>query len=203
MIKKATFGVVLVLLIVLATAGSVAGAYLLQSHTDIHDNTIDSKNIVITSQDYTDVLTSVNFDTVNTDGTITYEIRATDDLDSDSVNESALISSAFYINVTPTNLDVTEMTNGFTLVVTVSDFAPVAGLTYTLVVGDQSVAITSGATWTFSSAFDYNVNHDVALYVSGTATANPGTAVGFTNYDDTANPVVAGSIFTFTATSVA
>ena len=186
---------------ILFTAGTVAGAHLLQSKTDIDQNTIDSKNIVISSTDFDDILTSVDFDTVNSSGTVTYELRATHDLDGDSTNESALITSAFSINVAPTNLDASEVTSGFSLIVTVSDFAPVAGLTYTLVVGDQSVAITSGTTWTFLSAFDYNTDLAVALYVSGTATANPGNGVGFTNY--VASPLTEGSVFTFTATSVA
>lgn len=200
MIKKTTFGIALVLIVILFTAGTVTGAHLLKSETDADQNTIDSKNIVISSTVYHDILTSVDFDTVNASGTVTYELRATDDLDDDDTDESALISEAFSINVAPTNLDATETASGFTLVVTVTDFTPVAGLTYTLVVGDQSVAITSGTTWTFTSAFDYNVNHNVALYVSGTATANPGAGVGFTNYvEDTED----GSVFTFTALSVA
>lgn len=209
--KKIMFAVGLVLFVILFTAGSVVASYYLHSSTTIEDNDIDSEFIVISSSTYTDFLDEVSFDTtVTTDPLdnviVTYTLNANVDIynnesthayGTDGVNDACLISNALTINVAQTNV-----TEGYDLTVTVSDFDPIAGLTYIMKVGTayctygQSVANQ----WTFSG-LSFGTNYDVALYVYGTPSVSPGSMIGFTNYDpDLQNPVV-GSIFTFLATA--
>lgn len=190
MIKKTTFGVVLVLLIVLATASAVAGAFILQSQTTIHDNDMDSRYIVISSNDYTDFLTSADFNTTNVDDTISYELILDSAINGSATNNASHISETFTITVAKTdNIEGTT----FDLNVAVSDFSPIAGLTYTMKVGTAYATYSSG--WAFTGlALDTPLTVD--LYISGTPTADPGESVGFANHTLTED----GSIFTFTAT---
>lgn len=192
MMKQATFGAVLIALLLLATAGAVGYALSISSHTTIEKNTIEDSYIVLTSTNYEDILAEVEFTTENDGGEITYTL-VNNYPSNGSTIDSAKITNDFTITVAPTNVEGT-----FDLAVTISAFNAVPGLTYTMKVGDQPQDITSGSA-TFTG-LAYNIAHSVVIYVSGTPTSEPGAYLGFTNYNGTANPVVAGSVFDFTAT---
>lgn len=191
MMKQATFGAVLIALLLLATAGAVGYALSISSHTTIEKNTIEDSYIVLTSTDYEDILAEVEFTTENDNGTITYTLVKNYDSDGSDGNDSAKITNDFTIRVAPTNVEGT-----FDLAVTISPFTAVPGLTYTMKVGTQAQNITSGSA-TFTG-LAYNTDLAVIIYVSGTPTSAPGATLGFTNYS--ADPATVGSVFNFTAT---
>lgn len=199
-------GAILVVLLVLATAGSVIASYNLHSSTTVEDNDIDSEFIVISTSTHSDLLDEVSFDTtVATDDTVSYSLNANQDIwddgadtyGTDGVNDACLISNALTVNVAQTNVS-----GYYNLDVTVTGFTPIAGLTYTMKVGTQycTYGQTVAGHWNFAD-LNFGQDYAVALYVSGTPTENPGSTVGFTNYDPDATPAVAGSIFTFLATA--
>lgn len=228
-----TLTALLVGILLLATAGSVGAVMLLhlQAETDIDQNTVGAENIVITTDvtGYADILDSVQFDTVTdyqNGATVTlYRAHAGYDLNNDGVKESALVTVPFSITVTPTGI---SDQGTFDLDITVTDFTPVSGLTYTMVLGaefDQNdstrmtnyvaMATQSNSATMYKALNTLNANPalygwhltglpydnlSVALFISGDADTNPGTTAGFTNYS-TSNPVADGSIFTFVATS--
>lgn len=217
MIKKTTAIVAVVLFVILFTAGSVTAAYLIKSQTDVDHNTIDDQYIYISfsapdTSEYSDLLGTVSFDTVNTGGTASYVLHCDEDwfdgqgnVGTDGINDVAKISTTHTMRV-----DSTNGGNTFSLDVTVTDFTPVAGLTYYLKVGSQYVAgsvashntgintTATGFGWTLDGlACDTDLTVD--LYVGGTPTEDPGATVGFTNYNGTTNPVTVGSVFTFVA----
>lgn len=59
--------------------------------------------------------------------------------------------------------------------------------------------VTYSDGWVFTN-LGYDIDYDVALYVYGSCTNG---ISGFTDYNSATNPVTVGSVFTFTATSVA
>lgn len=195
MIKKTTAIVALLLFVILFTAGTVTAGLALSSTTHVDENDVDDQHIVISSTTYTDILDAVKYDTTNDGGTISYALHYDYDTDGTPATfEAVKISKDFNIRVDKTN--VTEAT--FDLTVTVSKFTAIAGLTYTLKVGDSTAAFTGGSA-TFTG-LAYNTDLAVVLYVSGTLT-NPTVATGlatagFTNYVENTED---GSVFTFTA----
>lgn len=212
MIKKTTAIVAVVLFVILFTAGSVAAVYLIKSETNVDHNDIDDQYIYISfsapdTSEYSDLLSTVSFDTVNSGGTASYVLHCDEDwFDTDGINDVAKISTTHTMRV-----DSTNGGNTFSLDVTVTDFTPVAGLTYYLKVGSQYVAgsvashntgindTATGFGWTLDGlACDTDLTVD--LYVGGTPTEDPGATVGFTNYDNSdPQHVVTGSVFTFVA----
>lgn len=196
-VKRTTVaGGIIIALLLLLTAGTVAAVYLMQSQTDVSENTIDNQYIVISTTTYTDFLNGAVFDTVNDNGSVTYTLHTDTDLDGASGNEAALISNAMSINVAPTNVSGT-----FDLFVSVTSFTPVSGITYTMKVANQTATYDTGASgygWYFQGlALDTDL--DTALYVSessGPLATAPGATLGFTNYVDAGAP---GSVFTFLA----
>lgn len=192
MMKQATFGAVLIALILLATGCAVAYALNISSHTTIEKNTIEDSYIVLTSTDYDDILVDVDveFTTENDNDTITYTL-VNNYASSGSALDSVKITKDFTITVAPTNVKGT-----FDLAVTISAFTAVPGLTYTMKVGTQTEDITSGSA-TFTG-LAYGTPHSVVIYVSGILTSAPSATLGFTNYS--ADPAIEGSVFDFTAT---
>ena len=217
MIRRTTAIIGLVLIVILFTAGSVGATLLIKSQTDVDRNTIDDQYLYIsfsapTTQEYTDLLGTVSFDTINSGGTASYVLHGEEDwfdgngnAGTDGTNDVAKISDTHTMRV-----DSVNGGSSFSLDVTVTDFTPIGGLTYYLKVGTQYVAgsITSHFTGVDTTATSYgwtlsglacNTNLTVDIYVGGTPTENPGATVGFTNYDGTTNPVTVGSVFTFVA----
>lgn len=212
MIKKTTAMIAIILGIILFTAGSVYAAYNLHSTTTIEDNDLDSEYIVISSTVHKDFLDEVSFDTTVTadpvtgDESVAYVLNASEDIwntatngyGADGTKDACLISNATTINVKQTNVE-----GYYTLAVTVTDFIPIQGLTYTMKVGTSHCTFGQyvAEQWTFYD-LTFGDNYEVALYVSGTPTEDPGATVGFTNYDNSdPEHVVTGSVFTFTATA--
>ena len=204
MMKQATFGAVIIALILLATAGAVGYALSIQSQTTFDENEMDGEYIYITSTDYTDFLGTVSFDTVNDHGTASYVIHS-------DTAYGALASEEFTINVARSS---DKVGNLYDLEVTVTEFIPVTGLTYTVTAGtdtnkflfvDSTYENISGQPttykWTLTNLY-YGENYIFALYVDGTPSVDPGATLGFTNVDSTANPAVVGSVFTLTAIDV-
>lgn len=194
MIKKTTAIVAVVLFVILFTAGTVAAGLALFSTTHIDENDVDDQYIVISSTDYTDILDAVKYDTTNDGGTISYALHYDYDSTGGSTPDSVKISKDFDIRVDKTNVD--EAT--FDLTVAVTKFTAIAGLTYTLKVGNSTANFTSGSATFTGLAYDTNLA--VVLYVSGDLT-NPTVATGlatagFTNYVENTE---VGSVFTFTA----
>lgn len=194
MYKKTTTIVAVVLFVILFTAGSVAAGLALSSTTNVDENDVDDQYIVISSTEYTDILDAVKYDTTNNGGTVSYALHYDYDSTGGSTPDSVKISKDFNIRVDKTN--VTEGT--FDLTVTVTKFTAIAGLTYTLKVGDSAANFTGGSATFTGLAYDTNLA--VVLYVSGDLT-NPTVATGlatagFTNYVENTED---GSVFTFTA----
>lgn len=199
MIRKTTAIVALILFVILFTAGSVAAGLALSSTTHVDENDVDDQHIVISTNvaGYTDILDAVKYDTTNDGGTVSYALHYDYDSAGGSTPDSVKISKDFTIRVDKTNVEETT----FDLTVTVTEFTAIAGLTYTLKVGDSAESFNSGSATFTGLAYDTDL--DVVLYVSGVLTdptdATHLDTVGFTNYDGTANPVKVGSVFTFTA----
>lgn len=194
MYKKTTAIVALLLFVILFTAGTVAAGLALSSTTHVDQNDVDDQYIVISSTEYTDILDAVKYDTTNDGGTISYALHYDYDSTGGSTPDSVKISKDFNIRVDKTN--VTEGT--FDLTVTVTKFTAIAGLTYTLKVGNSTANFTSGSATFTGLAYDTNLA--VVLYVSGDLT-NPTVATGlatagFTNYVENTED---GSVFTLTA----
>lgn len=194
MIKKTTAIVAVVLFVILFTAGSVAAGLALSSTTNVDENDVKDQYIVISSTEYTDILDAVKYDTTNNGGTVSYALHYDYDSTGGSTPDSVKISKDFNIRVDQTNVE--EAT--FDLTVTVTKFTAIAGLTYTLKVGDSTANFTSGSATFTGLAYDTNLA--VVLYVSGVLT-NPTDAthldtVGFTNYVENTED---GSVFTLTA----
>lgn len=194
MIKKTTAIVAVVLFVILFTAGSVAAGLALSSTTNVDENDVDDQYIVISSTEYTDILDAVKYDTTNDGGTVSYALHYDYDSSEGSTPDSVKISKDFSIRVDQTNIE--EAT--FDLTVTVTKFTAIAGLTYTLKVGNATANFTGGSATFTGLAYDTNL--DVVLYVSGVLT-NPTVATGlatagFTNYVENTE---VGSVFTFTA----
>ncbi len=191
---KATVAGVAIAVLLMLLAG-VGYAVTYTATTTNTQNTIDAKYITVVtklgdSEDYTDFLASIDFDTANSGGAITYTPHYDSKIGGSATNNAALVSTASWkVLVSGNNLSGT-----YNLAVGVSDFTPVAGLTYTMIIGDKTATYSSG--WAFTG-LTIGTTYDVALYVSGPATAAPST-VGFTNYS--ADPAVTGSVFTYTAT---
>lgn len=222
--RKVSFGVIAVILALVLTAGTVTAAYFLHSTTTVEDNDIDSEFIVIGLSTYTDLLDEVSFDTTVTynqatqTSTTAYDLNENADIwnptannnngdyGTDGVNDACLISNPLTINVAQTNTD-----NLYYLDVTVSDFIPIAGLSYIMTVTSTQGTLYSDYLdnnhpnmWRFLD-LQCGLDYAVALYVMGTPTENPGATVGFTNADPDARDAnnqpapIAGSIFTFLA----
>lgn len=194
MIKKTTAIVAVVLFVILFTAGSVAAGLALSSTTNVDENDVDDQYIVISSTEYTDILDAVKYDTTNNGGTVSYALHYDYDSTGGTTPDSVKISKDFTIRVDQTNIE--EAT--FDLTVTVTKFTAIAGLTYTLKVGNATANFTSGSATFTGLAYDTNL--DVVLYVSGVLT-NPTVATGlatagFTNYVENTED---GSVFTLTA----
>lgn len=190
----------LIALLLVSCVGIGFAHMALTSEQEIDNNTITNKYIVL-STDSEDVLETIAFDTV-TDGTnVTgYKVHTTESITISSVSTPVLKISdpTWKVNVTKNNVDDSDT---YGLTVTVTDFTPVAGLNYVMVINNVVVAYNSG--WTFSG-LSYATDYSVALYVYGEYAdpdpANPiGAKSGFTNYS--ANPVVTGSVFKFVATA--
>lgn len=194
MIKKTTAIVAVVLFVILFTAGSVAAGLALSSTTHVDENDVDDQYIVITSTEYTDILDAVKYDTTNDGGTVSYALHYDYDSTGGTTPDSVKISKDFDIRVDQTNIE--EAT--FDLTVTVTKFTAIAGLTYTLKVGDSAANFTGGSATFTGLAYDTNLA--VVLYVSGILTdptdATHLDTVGFTNYVANTED---GSVFTFTA----
>lgn len=202
MYKKVAFGAVLIVILLLATAGAVSAAYLLKTQTNVNQNDIGEQDIYITPSTNTDILGDINFDTVNTAGTKTYKLHydynsSTGTLVQNGGDSTLISKTGVTINVAKTsgvNVD------GFDLKVTATAFTPVAGLTYTMKIGDQAVA-NVGSTWTFTD-LAYDTDLTVLLYVKNTSTEviipESDVKIGFTNYSA---PAVEGTVFQFVATS--
>ena len=189
----------LLIALLLVSCVGVAYAYsALTSEQEIDNNTITDEYIVLKTNSE-DVLDTIAFDTV-TDGTnvTTFKVHTAESITISGTPTNVLKISdpTWKVNVTKTNVsDSDSVTYGLT--VTVTDFTPVAGLNYIMVINNVVVAYNSG--WTFTG-LSYATDYSVALYVYGQY--NGATAQsGFTNYDSTANPVVTGSVFKFVATA--
>jgi len=164
--------------------------------TSVTDNTIEAKYIKVTtkngdSADYTDFLDTVDYNTVNDAGTIKYspinDVRIDGvAVDGEHPADAQQISTANWKVAVEKTGFASEQT--YNMDVTVSNFTPVAGLTYTLKVGTQTATYTDSK-WSFTGLTTSSSALDVKLFVSGTATASSETA-GFTNNT---------SVFTFTA----
>lgn len=194
MIKKTTAIVAVVLFVILFTAGSVAAGLALSSTTNVDENDVDDQHIVISSTEYTDILDAVKYDTTNNGGTVSYALHYDYDSTGDSTPDSVKISKDFTIRVDQTNIEE----DTFDLTVTVTKFTAIAGLTYTLKVGNATANFTGGSATLTELAYDTNL--DVVLYVSGVLTdptdATHLDTVGFTNYVENTED---GSVFTLTA----
>lgn len=194
MYRKSTAIVAVVLFVILFTAGSVAAGLALSSTTNVDENDVKDQYIVISSTEYTDILDAVKYDTSNNGGTISYALHYDYDSTGGSTPDSVKISKDFTIRVDQTNIEE----DTFDLTVTVTKFTAIAGLTYTLKVGNATANFTGGSATFTGLAYDTNL--DVVLYVSGVLT-NPTVATGlatagFTNYVENTED---GSVFTLTA----
>lgn len=193
--------VLLLIALLLVSCVGIGFAYMaLTSEQEIDNNTITNEYIVLKT-DSEDVLETIAFDTV-TDGTnVTgYKVHTaggdTLTISGTPTNVLKISDPTWKVNVTKTNVsDSDSVTYGLT--VTVTDFTPVAGLNYVMVINNVVVAYNSG--WTFSG-LSYATDYSVALYVYGQYNGAVAQS-GFTNYDSTANPVVTGSVFKFVATA--
>lgn len=212
MIKKTTTIVAVVLFVILFTAGTVAAGLALRSTTTVDENDMDNEYIVLTSTTgYKDFLGTAAFDTTNNGGVLSYTLRLDTDFLNDGIKDASLVSEKFTMNV--------EHSAGeeglYNLEITVDEFIPIGGLEYIFTAGpstnefqimDTTYSAVSGEsktyTWTLEN-LSYDVDYIIALYVSGTPTETPGATLGFTNYDGSASPAVTGSVFTFSAVSVA
>lgn len=194
--RTAVTGGVIIVLLMLLTAGSVAAVILMQSQTDVNENTLDNRYITISSSDYTDILDTATFDTVNRAGVITYDLHEDSDIDNVAGNECAKISNTFTLTVAPTNVS-----GSYDLYVSVTEFSQATGITYLLKVGSTVAEYQNGSMgygW-YVSGLTLGASYDTDLYVaetSGPVTTDPGATLGFTNYVDANTP---GSIFTFLA----
>ena len=145
-------------------------------------------------------LDSVYMNTVNTDAlTTTYTPIYTHYLDNGSLlsgvgNNLACISKPLTLTVHPNDNSQTSAT----ITVTVTDFTPSDGVTYTMVFEKGGVAqsATYNAGWTFNVTInaDSDTTFNVYLFISGSINS-PGSTFGFTNH--TVDPAVTGSVFTF------
>lgn len=223
MIKRTTLVIAGILALILLTAGTAVAVMNLWSTTDVDDNVMENKYIEIAlsgnGSSYTDFLDTVEYDTTisNAGATTTYTPRLTDCINADcnpqtTDPDASLISKIFYVTVSETNVVSSGGSPSYDLTVSVTEFTAVEGVTYYLTAGVYQDeyhfldAITSNSLeynsvahtceWTVSG-LAYDVPYVVAMYVSGTTTADPGESLGFTNHTDT----VDGSIFTFKATS--
>ena len=225
MIKKTTLIIAGVLALILLTAGTAVAVMNLWSTTDVNDNVMENKYIEIAlsgdGSSYTDFLDTIEYDTTisNAGATTTYTPRLTDCINADrnpqtNDNDASLISKKFYVTVSETNVVSGGGSSLYDLSITVTDFVAISGVTYYITAGlsnneyefidsitsssQEYDAVHHTATWTVSG-LTYAESYIVAMYANGETTADPGASLGFTNH--TNNDV--GSIFTFTATSVA
>ena len=185
----------LLIALLLVSCVGIGFAYVaLTSEQEIDNNTITNEYIVLKTNSE-DVLESIAFDTV-TDGTNVTGYKVHTDSTVGGTDMDKISVSSWKVNVTKNNVsDSDSVTYGLT--VTVTDFTPVAGLNYVMVINSVAVAYNSG--WTFSG-LSYATDYSVALYVYGQYSGAVAQS-GFTNYDSTANPVVTGSVFKFVATA--
>ena len=192
MTTKAVLGVsILALLFV-----GVGYALTYNASTTVTDNVIEMKYIQVTtkngaSADYTDFLDSVDYNTVNDAGTVKFSPILDTRIDGVAIDgghpaDAQLISTADWKVLVEQTGFTGEQT--YDLDITVTNFTPVAGLTYTMKVGTQT-ATYSADKWSFTGLTTSSTPLDVKLFVSGTATASSETA-GFTNNS---------SVFSFTA----
>lgn len=194
--NTAATGAIIIALLMLLTAGTVAAVILMQSQTDITENTIDNQYITISSNDYTDFLGTATFDTVNNAGGIRYDLHEDSDIDNVAGNECAKISNTLLIEVAPTNVS-----GSYDLFVSVTEFTQASGITYILRIGTEIAEYQNGSMgygW-YISGLTLGASYEADLYVketNGPVTDNPGATLGFTNYQSAQVP---GSVFTFLA----
>lgn len=197
----------LIALLLVSCVGIGFAHMALTSEQEIDNNTITNEYIVLKT-DSEDVLETIAFDTVTDGNNVTgYKVHTTESITISSVSTPVLKISDpdWEVNVTKNNV---SDSNTYGLTVTVTDFTPVAGLNYVMVLDDGNTynvvnsyhAIDANRDgWTFTG-LSYATDYSVALYVYGQYNGAVAQS-GFTNYDSTANPVVTGSVFKFVATA--
>ena len=188
----------LIALLLVSCVGIGFAHMALTSEQEIDNNIITNEYIVLKTNSE-DVLDTIAFDTVTDGNTVTgYKVHtAGGDVLTINTEDTPVLKISdptWKVNVAKNNV---SDSNTYGLTVTVTDFIPVAGLNYVMVINNVVVAYNSG--WTFSG-LSYATDYSVALYVYGQYNGAVAQS-GFTNYDSTANPVVTGSVFKFVATA--
>lgn len=198
---RSSGSIVLLLIAMLLVCGIGVGfAYsALTSEQTVNQNTLDDEYIVLKTNS-TDVLDTIAFDTV-TNGTDVTQYKVHLGTDAETITLGGTPTKMLKISDADWKVNVTKKTTestSYTLNITVSDFTPVAGLHYVMVINGVAVEYNSG--WAFTG-LSYATEYTVALYVYGSTIVNPlPVGCGFTNY--VADPETVGSVFTFVATAL-
>lgn len=209
--KASTMGAILVIALLLLTAGTVYAVTQLTSQTTIDQNEIEYQDILISVQTpgspsvdkFSDFLDDVGFDTVVKQAGTEYNVHptATRVVDGESV-PIAQISKPTTVTVSKT-ASVDSTTYTLTITPTVGKFTELDGISYTMYVAGAPTEYAEYDSvvnaWTFNG-LTIGTTYNVVLYVSGslgTLTSAP-TGIGFVSYD--AQSEEDGCEFVFLAT---